>query len=228
MARAQQKTEKVQQRTEKALERAEKIVESMGEGYKRIEKTLADLAEENKIIKAAQQDTDRQIKETARQIKETDLQMQETDRQIKEYNRRFGDFTNRFGEIVEYMVAPNLRDKFRDLGLVFEEANRRRIENRQYNIYLEIDIMLENGDKALLVETKTKPRTEHVNEHIERLEKMRTYADLRGDKRIFLGAVAGVVMTKHIKAYILKKGLYAIEPSGETFAITSPEGLREW
>lgn len=167
-------------------------------------------------------------RETARQIQETDRQMQETGRQIKEYNKRFGDFTNRFGEIVEYMVAPNLRDKFEDLGMVFEEANRRRIQDKKHNMYFEIDIMLENGDKALLVETKTKPTTEQVDEHVKRIEKMRTYADLRGDKRHFLGAVAGVVMEKNVKNYILKKGLYAIEPSGETFNITSPEGPREW
>jgi hypothetical protein len=89
--------------------------------------------------------------------------------------------------------------------------------------------MLENGDKALLVEVKTNLTTEDVQDHIERLEKMRKYADLHGDKRTFLGAVAGVVITDNVKAYSLKQGFFVIEPSGETFNITPPNGKpKEW
>jgi len=81
----------------------------------------------------------------------------------------------------------------------------------------------------MLVETKATLTTEDVNEHIERLEKMRKYADLHGDKRTFLGAVAGVVMTTNVKEYALKQGFYVIEPSGETFNIIPPSGKpKEW
>jgi hypothetical protein len=170
------------------------------------------------------------LREVGRKQEETARQMKETDRQIKEYNRRFGDFTRRFGEVVEYMVAPNLRARFKDLGLVFPETtNDWYVEDDEHGIALEVDVMLENGDKALLVETKTKPTTEDVREHVKRLEKMRRYADLRGDKRKFLGAVAGAVMTKNVKQHILKQGFFAVEPSGETFAISPPQGRpREW
>ena len=55
------------------------------------------------------------------------------------------------------------------------------------------------------------------------------YADLHGDKRRFLGAVAGVVMTSNVKKYALKQGFYVIEPSGETFNITPPScKAKEW
>ena len=81
----------------------------------------------------------------------------------------------------------------------------------------------------MLVEVKTKLTTEDVKEHIKRIEKIRKYADLHGDKRIFLGAVAGVVMTSNVKRYALKQGFYVIEPSGETFNITPPSGKpKEW
>ncbi|MDR2701434.1 MAG: hypothetical protein LBB72_03275, partial [Spirochaetaceae bacterium] len=59
--------------------------------------------------------------------------------------------------------------------------------------------------------------------------KMRVYADLHGDKRSFLGAVAGVVMTPTVKKYALGQGFYVIEPSGETFNIIPPQGKpKEW
>jgi hypothetical protein len=58
---------------------------------------------------------------------------------------------------------------------------------------------------------------------------MRKYADLRNDKRVFLGAAAGVVMTSNVKDYALKMGLFAIEPSGETLFITTPDNKpKEW
>ena len=59
------------------------------------------------------------------------------------------------------------------------------------NIFLEIDFILEDGSKAMLVEVKVKPTIPDVKEHIKRLNKMRAYSDLRGDTRAFLGAVAG-------------------------------------
>jgi hypothetical protein len=44
---------------------------------------------------------------------------------------------------------------------------------------------------------------------------MRKYADLHGDKRAFLGAVAGIVVTDEARDYALNQG-YLIEPSGES------------
>jgi hypothetical protein len=43
--------------------------------------------------------------------------------------------------------------------------------------------------------------------------------------------MAGVVFSKSEKTYALKNGFYVIEPSGDTFSITKPEGpyhVREW
>ena len=77
---------------------------------------------------------------------------------------------------------------------------------------MEIDVMLENGGKAMLVEVKTKLISDHVNAHIGHLEKMRKYADLHGNKRTFLGAVAGVVIPDDIRKLAFNNGLFVIEP----------------
>ena len=155
--------------------------------------------------------------------------LQETDRIVKETSRQMGMLNNRFGEIVEYMVAPNLREKFWEMGLKFNIANPNTVFSEERKVLFEVDVFLQNGDKAMLVETKTTLTTEDVKEHVERLEKMRKYADLHGDKRAFLGAVAGVVMTSNVKKHALKQGFYVIEPSGETFNIISPSGQpKEW
>jgi hypothetical protein len=170
------------------------------------------------------------LQENAQGMKELRESQKETDRIVKENAKQIGKFSNRFGEIVEHLVAPNLREKFKELGLIFPKTNLNSgVRDYDNNIFLEIDVMLENGDKALLVEVKTTLTTEAVQDHIKRLEKMRVYADLHGDKRTFLGAVAGVVMTPTVKDYALGQGFYVLEPSGETFNIIPPQGKpKEW
>ena len=177
-------------------------------------------------------ETDRIVQETARKIQETDRQMKETDRQMKETDRRLGSLGNRFGEMIEYMVMPNLVAKFRELDFMFTKAYpHATIEDEKNNIITEIDITLENGDKVMIVEVKSKPSTEDITEHIERMQKVKAHADLHGDKRVFLGAVAGIVFNNNERNFALKNGFYVVEPSGDTFIITAPDGIyspKEW
>jgi hypothetical protein len=170
------------------------------------------------------------LKENAEQQKETDRQMKETDRIVKEIGKRLGDFTNSFGDVVEYMIAPNLQEKFRDLGYDFQEAStKHKVRDKKNDISFEIDVFLQNGDTAMLVEIKANLTIGDINKHITRLEKMRKYADQRGDKRRFLGAVAGIVVEDNEKEYTLSQGFFLIEPTGENFHITSPSSKpKEW
>ncbi|MCL2127201.1 MAG: hypothetical protein FWH38_03005 [Treponema sp.] len=168
-------------------------------------------------------------KETDRQIKETDRQMKETDRRL---DARLGELGDRFGEMVERMVMPNLLEKFQELGFIFTKAYPHAvIKDEKNQIIAEIDITLENGDKVMIVEVKSKPTSKDITLHIKRMEKVRAHADLRNDRRKYLGAIAGMVMHENEKMFAFKNGFYVIEPSGNTFNIVSPEGgysPREW
>jgi hypothetical protein len=76
-----------------------------------------------------------------------------------------------------------------------------------------------------IIETNHKDITENA----ERIAKIKTHSEIHGEKRKFLGVVAGMVFDDNEKAFALKNGFYVIEPSGETFNITPPEGQpREW
>jgi len=170
------------------------------------------------------------MKELRESHKELSEIQKKTERIVERNAVEMGRLSKRMGEVVEYMVAPNLCEKFNELGFNFSQSNQNTIVSDKKNkISLEIDVFLQNYSKAMLVEVKTTPTTENVKEHIKRLEKMRKYADLHGDKRTFLGAVAGVVITDNVKEYVLKQGFFVIEPSGEGFNITSPNGQpKEW
>ena len=183
---------------------------------------------------AALMENREQIRELKESQKESQKQLaesqKETDRQIKETSRQVGDLNNRFGEALEYVVAPNLEKKFNYYGFEFTRTflNAKYIDENGEMI-TEADITLEDGDKVMIVEVKAKPKKEDISEHVDRMEKIRSYANKKGDKRKYFGAIAGMVMNEIEKKLALKTGFYVIEPSGETFNITAPgDSPREW
>jgi hypothetical protein len=168
------------------------------------------------------------IQENGRQIGELRKTLREMG---KETDRRLGKLGNRFGEMIEHMVMPNLLTKFRKLKFTFMTARRAEIRGQRKDVYAEVDALLENGEKVMAVEVKVKPSINDMNEPLERMAKLRRYADSHNDRRVYLGAMAGMVFGEDEKAYALKKGFYVIEPSGDTFEIVEPKGRcrpREW
>ena len=186
---------------------------------------------------ALMEDRERQKEDRERQEKsnaEFDRRMEESQRifneKSAEINNWIGSLTNLFGDFTLGMVAPKLREKFTDFGFIFQKSSLNvEIGTKKNDIRLEIDILLENGEKAMLVEVKTKLTIDRIYKHIERLEKMRKHADLHGDKRIFMGAVVGFAITDEVRKNALDHGFYIIEPDGENFNITPPDGKpKEW
>jgi predicted AAA+ superfamily ATPase len=149
-----------------------------------------------------------------------------------EANRRLGRYENRYGEMVEHMVKPALVKGFNELGFEVTRAGQNfKIFDAKNNIFTEVDYILEDGDKVIVVEAKSKLTTEDVTDHVERMQKVKAHADLRGDKRIYLGAIAGLIINDNERDFALKNGFYVIQPSGDAFAITVPEGTyapKEW
>jgi hypothetical protein len=205
--------------------------ESVWAGFQETDRMMKEHTREMKEFREGMKELRDSQKEYAEYLKETERTLKEEhQRQKEDFNKRLGALTNLFGDLTEAMVAPKICDKFNEFGFNFLRANPNpRFNDRVNDISFEVDIMLENSDKAMLIEVKTKLTFERIDKHILRLEKMRKYANLRGDKRIFLGAVAGIVVTDEIRAYALSKGFYFIEYAGETFYITPPSGQpKEW
>ena len=146
------------------------------------------------------------------------------------FNKLFGNMGNRIGEFLEEMVEPNLLSKFQALGFKVERASRHiKYRREDGSLLAEIDILLEDGDKALVVEVKSKPSNTDIKDMVKRMEVIRTCADARNDKRKYLGAFGAMVFDDRVRDNVLRQGLYVISPSGNTFDIHAPEGIpREW
>jgi hypothetical protein len=206
--------------------------------FQESEKQFGAIRESFKETDKKFQETDRRFQETDRRFQETDLKFQETaenfretEQAVKEASRIVGNLGNKLGIVVEHLVLANIKEKFNALGYEFTKAGPSvLIEDRKNQIITQIDALLENGEFALAIEVKTQLNVGHVDEHLERMEKLRQYADDRGDARKFLGAVAGAVVADNVKGYALKKGFYVIRQSGDTVTIEAPDSFkpREW
>ena len=172
------------------------------------------------------------FQETRKQLEANALQMKETDLRLKETDRIVGDLGNRFGELAEHLVAPNIKEKFNELGFTFERIyqNLAITDFSSGRCLAEIDLMLENGDIVIAVEVKAKPVQKDIDKHIERIEVLRRRADARNDTRKFQGAIAGAIMTDEVRDYIHSAGFYAIEQTGDTVKINIPKDFKpkEW
>jgi chromosome segregation ATPase len=240
---ARQQEETARQMKENAKEAArqqEETARQMKENAKEVARRQEEAARQMKEnVKEAAKETERAHneaervhKEMERAIREVAEEHKETERVVKEVGKQLGELKNSFGQVVEHMVVPNLVEKFRELGFDFGKAGSNiKFKDRKHDIFTEVDAFLEDGDKVMAVETKVRPTLDDVAYHVERMEKLRRYADLRGDDRKYLGAIAGVVIHETVRECILANGFYVVEPSGDTFNITAPEGKyrpREW
>ncbi|MDR0651795.1 MAG: hypothetical protein LBG12_00670 [Synergistaceae bacterium] len=209
------------------------------------EKVWAMFQESDLRMRRLSEETDRKMQETDRKMQETDRKMQETDRkiremneetarQIKETNRQIGGLGNRFGELAEHLVAPNIVQKFNDLGFHFDDISaglRQVIEDESSGQKIaEFDILLENGESVIGVEVKSKPSCDDVEDHLQRLRILRINKDRKNDKRKIYGALAGAIMPSTVKTAALKAGIYVITQTGDTVKIDVPEDFipRAW
>jgi hypothetical protein len=151
----------------------------------------------------------------------------ETEAALKETQRIVGDLGNKFGDEAEYTMLPGLPEKFKQFGFDFGVISRnRKINSDEHDIHAEIDAFLENGTQAMAVEVKAKLKNSDVDDHVKRMEKIRKYADIYGDRREFFGALAATVVNEQSKNYALENGFYVIEPSGEDVKIIRPVSAR--
>ncbi|GHV96776.1 hypothetical protein AGMMS50293_30960 [Spirochaetia bacterium] len=185
--------------------------------------TLDDVWAAIRETQEAHKETEKAIKETQKQVDKTSKTVEETQKQVDKATQAVGKLGNRLGDMAEHLLTPNLIEQFKKYGFNFGRMGANvRMEDNVNEIYAEIDAMLENGTQTMAVEVKVNLKTTDIDNHIERMEKIRKYADMHGDKRQFYGAVAGTVVTKEVELYAIRHGFYVIKPSGEDVTIVPP------
>ena len=179
--------------------------------------------------KVTLQDLSAIVADIAKAHTELEKAHKETVKAHKETEKVLGRLGIKLGDISEATLLPDLPEKFKQFGFSFQVINRnRKIADDEHGIRAEIDGFLENGSQAMAVEVKTTLKRDEVDYHVERMEKIRRYADLHDDKRQFFGAIAATVIDEDVRRYALKQGFYLIEPSGEDVKIEKPASHKAW
>jgi hypothetical protein len=175
---------------------------------------LALMREDRENFRLMSQETDRKFQETERLMRESSEKL----------NRKMGELGNKLGSVVEHMIIPDIEKKFNDMGYSFENVSTNlKMKDPSGNTYAEVDIVLENGDYVMLIEVKTDLKSEHIKEHIKRMETIRKAGKKWGDKKL-LGAVSAAIVENNVRESAKRSGFFVISQAGETMRIDKPEG----
>ncbi len=163
------------------------------------------------------EETDRKFQETDKQFKETDQKFKDTERLVKEVSKSIGDLGNRLGDFVQEMVRPALVNLFRERGIDVHEVHPNVYAERNGES-AEIDLLVVNEQTAIAIECKSQMSIDDVNEHLNRLEKLKRLLPKYRDVEL-MGAVAAMVMPNDVARYAYRKSLYVLAQSGNTVLI---------
>ena len=193
------------------------------------EQLMASFRETREEMKASREKSEREWQEIRekyeRDREKSEREWEKIKEQMKETDRKIAKLGDRLGELVQAMVEGGIKRMFKDLGYDFDVCNPKiEFGNKALNIYGEVDILLENGDFALLAEVKTNLSVNDVKKHLKTMQNFRLVADAKNDKRRFIAAVGGGVVRKNVQEFALKQGMFVVQQSGENVEILVPKG----
>ena len=185
------------------------------------EDILALFQESDRKFQQLFQETDRKFQDTDRKFQDTDRKFQETERVLREKLDRvtnaIGRLGNRLGDFIEDAVRPAAVRLFRERGIEVHEVHQ-QVSAARGGEGIEVDLLVVNDQDAIAIECKSLLSVDDVNEHRERLAKLKRLLPAYASKRM-LGAVAAMVIPDEVATYAMRQGFFVIGQSGEQLVI---------
>ena len=221
------------QRTEEAFQRMEKTVAELSKGNEETRKildetakTVADMSKGNEETRKIVDETAKTVADMSKGNEETRKIVDETAKTVASMSKNLGGLGNLQGRLTEAMFTVDLWKKFNEAGFVFtkQSPHVKFVENKQ--VIAEVDVFLENGEYAMLVEIKTDLTIGDIDDHVKRIAKIRQYMDAHADSRKLVAAVAGEIVHENVMFYAHKKGMFVLMQSGDSVSIAAtPHGF---
>jgi uncharacterized phage infection (PIP) family protein YhgE len=195
---------------------------------------MVELAESHKeterILKEQTAETERVLKEQDARVSEKISGMSEkisgmSDKLTEkisgladEINKWIGYSGNSIGSIVELVLVPGIKQKINEYGHNFNSLSpRKQYYRKNGKTFAEIDLFLENGDEAMVVEVKTQFSIKEVEHHLKRLELLRkNELELSLKGKTLYSAVAGLHFDGEAREMALNLGMYVVEMVEDT------------
>ena len=203
-----------------AIERAEKLLESLiasdAERWQQMDVRLARIEKGFEKMQEAQTKTEKGFEKLQKVVADA--------------SRTVGNLGSRQGEMVEAIVGGGLTEQFEKREFTFKmHSQDAKFKDKALGVQGEIDFILESGDTLLLVEVKTNLKDEHIQDHLERMEKFRRFVDVNWARKIerILGAVATLTLSEEVIKKAFSNGLYVIHVHSDnmTQLLTEPAGF---
>ncbi|MEL6383604.1 MAG: hypothetical protein AAFQ89_14350 [Cyanobacteria bacterium J06626_18] len=198
------------------------------------------------LFQRSQEEADRRFAESDRRAANFDRQMAESkaefDRRAAEAEKRLAraeaiaaqanqavnNLSSRWGRFVENIVAPAALRLFREQGMAVQEVYQ-RVRSARGNRNLEIDILLVDDDVAVAIEVKSRLTQDDIRQVLRSLEQFKIAFPHYANYRLY-GAVAAIEIDKDVDTYAYNQGLFVIQQSGDSVAISNAPNFvpRTW
>lgn len=174
--------------------------------------------------------------EADRRAAEADQRLAKLEQAVERAVKSVDALTTRWGRFVEGLVEPAVVQLFQERGIDVKEVYP-RARTKRPGLAMEIDILAVNETEVVLVECKSRLSQDDVDEFLAKLNRFKQSLPHYQNYRVY-GAVAGIEINEGVECpadtlryrYAIRKGLFVIEPAGDTVAIRNDDQFqpRTW
>ncbi len=200
---------------------SEDILSKIREDQREFWKGMRKLEESQRKTEESHHKTEESHRKTEESLRE----LQEVVKEVSKTANKFGgEFNRKWGDFMENLIEGDLVSLLRNWGLKMIDANiqpipkvvaRREDGNPKY----ELDLIVKNGDYAIIVEVKTTLTVPKVDDFLEKLAQLKDDFSAYKNRTIYacvayLRTDKGEEKEDRVLPYLEENGLFAIRAPG--------------
>jgi hypothetical protein len=174
------------------------------------------------------QESDRRFKElneeTDRKIKEVSIEVGRVSQEVEKVSTGLGQLGGKFGFFIEEMLYPAAVRLFKERNIDVHEVQR-NVSAHRHGEGIEVDLLVVNDTVAVAIECKSTLSIDDVNEHLERMDKLKRVLPAHANKQV-MGAVTGMIIPDNVARYAYKKGFFVIGQTGDQLVVRNDEKFK--
>ena len=212
-------------RTDASMARTDEAMARTDEAMARTDEAIGRL---ERIIERREQEGARERDAAARDRKEM---KEQAERERREMNERWGNLANKMGTVVEDIIAPSIRRLAREVFGCGDQryfgtrvsVNRSDDPSRER----EFDALYVGARAVLLNETKSSPRSEHVQAFVQFLESGEFALYFPQYRELPIKpAFSSLSIPPDMVTYLTRRGIYAIAMGEEAMQVLNLDAVR--
>jgi hypothetical protein len=157
------------------------------------------------------------FQETDRKFQQMQEESKKLTEKIEKVSTDLGRLGNKLGDFIEEMLYPAAVRLFKERSIEVHEVQR-NVTAQRNGEGIEVDLLVINDTVAVAIECKSSLSIDDVNEHLERMDKLKRVLPAHATKQV-MGAVTGMIIPDNVAQYAYKKGLFVIGQTGEQLVV---------